>query len=386
MDEFARYLVDALPNAEVRVFCSQAEYRSKNKAQSGDGIAVERLSFAKVPVPGNIGRLLTSMIEGRKLAREAVKWGDVVISMTDPPLLGYWIARELDRLGDRAPVWIEWTMDLYPEAFVAAGLSTPKNPIYKTIEKKLKDVTPDAFICLGPEQAKFVAERRTSHAPTFILPCGIVDRSDFEGGELPSWRVDEDRIVFVYAGNIGQAHCVDLLPTLIECSDPEKHVFVLALYGAHADATKQRVSSASNVKHVEYVSYAEAIHADVHIASLDPTWNHVCVPSKAVSSVCLGKPILYAGNDASDNSNMLARGMWRVERDGELAEYKAQLTEVLSIISAPEMRSEKQSNALKIAGDLASLRNSTFAEINDWISSNVPANGIAPSEGPKTVI
>ncbi|MEM6898332.1 MAG: hypothetical protein AAF583_00980 [Pseudomonadota bacterium] len=367
LEELARYLVKALPSADLKVFCSEAKYRSQNTSPHGAHIQVERLPFKGLPLPGKIGRLINGMLEGHELAKRASDWGDIVISMTDPPLLGYWMAREIERRGQKAPVWIEWTMDLYPEAFVAAGLASPKNPVLRSIKQKLRQVVPDAYICLGDAQAKYVAEQRGADAPTFIVPCGVLDRAEFWGGGVPAWRANENRIVFVYAGNIGEAHCPDFLPSIVRVSDPEKHLFVLALYGAHAERTRDLISEAVNVTHLDYISHNDAAHADVHIASLIPRWNHICVPSKAVSSISLGKPILYSGDNRSDNSMMLADAMWRIQPElFDREQNAAHLSSLMDEISNRQALVGKSAQAEKMADQLLETQHDTFAEIAAW--------------------
>lgn len=365
--ELARHLMATIPSAEIKMFCSAAEYAANRAVDSDRDVAVDRLKTLRLPVPGKGGRLVNSMIEGRELARRAVRWADLVISLTDPPLLGYWIAREIEQCGPAAPTWIEWTMDIYPEAFMSARLSTETNPFFRELSRKLQDVTPDAFICLGPKQAAYVLERRQSDAKVFVLPCGLVAR-DNDPGEAPErLRSRDEKILFCYAGNVGEAHCPNLLPLLVDASDPEKHAFVFSLYGTHADAVKTKVASASNVELVDYVSPEQALHADVHIASLKPEWNHVCVPSKAVSSVSLGKPMLYVGDANADNGHMLEPALWRLDRNADLDVYRRDLAEMLDIISQPGEIQRRSQNAQAVARDLVDLKRRTFADISTWI-------------------
>ena len=67
-----------------------------------------------------------------------------LITLTDPPLLNYWVARLCRR---RRIPWIYWSMDLYPEAFAAAGLAKPGGVLYRHFKKELLRSTPALRSC-----------------------------------------------------------------------------------------------------------------------------------------------------------------------------------------------------------------------------------------------
>src|SRR5690554_4114784 len=61
-------------------------------------------------------RLIFNLYEGYLLLKKAIKINsNVIVTLTDPPLLTFWAALLLRK---RNIKWVSWTMDLYPDAFV----------------------------------------------------------------------------------------------------------------------------------------------------------------------------------------------------------------------------------------------------------------------------
>lgn len=56
------------------------------------------------------------------------------------------------------------------------------------------------------------------------------------------------------------------------------------------------------------------------MASLLPSWNHVCVPSKVVSAICSGIPVLYNANEESEGAYMFSDAIWLVSDSANIKE------------------------------------------------------------------
>lgn len=311
-------------------------------------------------------RLAQSLILGRQMARQAVGWADVILSQTDPPLLGFWLAWY--RLFSRRPVaWIEWTMDLFPEAFTAAGIISRRNLIYRALAKFLSRHPADAYVCLGEAQATAVRRLRSASSPIVVLPCGIVT-SAIQTAEIPPWRKNENRIVLAYAGNLGLAHCPELLPALLQVADPGKFAFVFALQGEQASKVRARLQEHTNIFWTNHLSHSDLSFADVAIVSLRAQYTDVCVPSKAVSSICLGRPILFAGEPDSDTALMFGDAIWRVPIPPDGRYDESQLLDVLSQITDPAQRISKKRRAREIGADLHEMQSGAFRNLATLIT------------------
>ena len=362
--ELISYLRRYDPRIEMRVYAGAATYGiGENKGTSTD-VEVVRIGRGG-RYRGKLGRLVQSISVGRRMADEALAWADVIVSLTDPPLLGLWIGRKRART-KQSVRWIEWTMDLFPEAFAAAKLVRKSNPVYKLISASQRKYVSDAYICLGEEQSKALELLRGVKRPTVVLPCGIVD-TPVSSQNVPAWRQTERRIVIVYAGNLGEAHCPYFLPALVDAADPSQFAFLFAIHGVRAPTVHERLRDRTNIHWADRINHAELVHADVHAASLHPDWTHTCVPSKAVTTICLGRPLLFAGDPQSDTVAMLNRASWilPVPRDGVYDRHL--IRSILDDIADPEKLSSKVREAKLLAAELRARKGQALADIADFV-------------------
>lgn len=160
-------------------------------------------------------RIVAGLVDGFLLIRRAlrVRQGPLLI-MTSPPMLPFWASLLLRRTS----YWL-WSMDLFPEGFAAEGKVSPQNPVYRWIIRQTYKHAPHRLIALGPRQAAHVLGLYNQPIPTTVLPCGVLmhqQRDDV----VPAWRSEPDMIYIGYAGNVGQAHSVEFLKSVIRHLDP----------------------------------------------------------------------------------------------------------------------------------------------------------------------
>lgn len=303
-------------------------------------------------------RGLAAFTDGRRLATQAAEHA-AVLSLTDPPFLAFHLARRLP-LGC---LWIEWTMDLYPAAVRAAlGLARGRHCRYWGGRR------PDLRLHLGPGQAAFAAP--PGAPPSVILPAGVRDPVGF----TPEAPAQDGRIRLIYAGNLGRAHWADALPLLAAACDPARFQLTVAAYGAGAAQTRARLRGFS---HVDWrdgpLADAELDAGHAHIASLRDNWTHVCVPSKAVSALCRGRPILFFGAAASDVWGWADGGGWRL--DPNPAAVAHGLPGVLQEIAAPASLAAATRRAQE-AGDRLRLAESRGVKaLAAWLDGSVKGAG-----------
>jgi len=287
--------------------------------QYGGGVLISKVNGKVFKLPAwyngkhKLKRLIGTFIESFHLVKKAIKVNrGTIILMTDPPFLHFWAALLLNK---NTP-WILWTMDLYPEAFAANGLIDKENFIYRFYMKIIKRITPKKVIALGSFQAEYINKRYKSTIPNFILPCGVFHKKDIKG--IPKWHEGSNKIHFGYVGNLGEAHSLIALKTLIEQLDPIRHHFILSVYGSKATSILEFVKDNPVVTVVEKVERHQLTYIDIHTISLLPSWNNICVPSKAVSGVCAGSTILFFGSQQIDTWDLLQNAGWMIKEDNQL--------------------------------------------------------------------
>ena len=149
--ELAGYLVDR--GLLVNIITVDGEYQGGGGEVKPAGNVFQIKTFYNGK--SKAMRLLSNLYEGFSMVRKSGSFSpDVTICMTDPPLLNMWAAMLL-----RKRKWILWSMDLYPEAFAAAGLVSKGNLFYKVIDKVVLSNKPSHIISLGPYQNEYLLEK-----------------------------------------------------------------------------------------------------------------------------------------------------------------------------------------------------------------------------------
>lgn len=306
-----------------------------------------------------ICRLLISLLDGFRLIFSACRMtdADVRIVLTNPSLINFWAALFKHFCRSR---WVFWTMDLYPDAFCSAGLVSSGNSVFRIINQYVYRHIPDFMIVLGEQQYGYLKDKYKTEIPHTILPCGINPVHQGTGEAAPWWKeLYKDKIILCYAGNLGEAHDDYFLIRLIELLDPGKFVFVLALYGAKAGRVLPVVSSIAGVVLTDYVSTEELAFADINVASLLTCWDHVCVPSKVVSAICAGTPVLYNASERSEGYTMFPNAVWLIP---ETDDYDEAIKAFYQSVDRETIRQKKKA-ALEYADRLAAMQENAFQEI-----------------------
>lgn len=277
-------------------------------------------------------RFIGNFAEGFLLIRKAVQLkSSFVVTFTDPPLLNFWAAYYLKKKGIK---WIYWTMDLYPDAFVSAKLITENNFVFKKINRILAKNLPDFVVGLGKEQVKYLFDRFNFETEHTYIPCGVHNIK--KNKDKPEW-LDDKFLMFCYAGNLGEAHSVLFLKAFIDHLNPANHRLILSLYGSNADEINKYAKSIPNVVFTDKIERPDLAYIDVHLVSLIPEWNHVCVPSKAVSAVCSGGAMLFCGNEKADTWVMLKDFGWKIPYTLDPIEMARSVQSFLHIITKEEI-------------------------------------------------
>ncbi|HEX5152070.1 MAG TPA: hypothetical protein VFW07_11535 [Parafilimonas sp.] len=302
-------------------------------------------------------RLFSNLYEGLALLVKSNSLNpDVTICLTDPPLLNFWASLLL-----RKKKWILWTMDLYPEAFNSGNLASKKNIFYKLIDKIVKKHPPAHFITLGPVQSNYIREKYREQITITEIPCGIFQPKTHDNilQEKPLWATEDDKIYLGYCGNLGEAHSLRFLYECLNNFDPEKHVFILSVYGLKAKEALAYAKDRKGVKVLSSVNKIDLKYIDVHLASLKEEWINVCVPSKTVSSVCAGSAFLYCGLPQSDNWQLLHDAGWIIDAKQNISIAVKHFLDGLS----KEELDEKKQKARKISGELNCSKQEAFRNV-----------------------
>jgi hypothetical protein len=310
--DLAKYLIEKY-SVEVRVVCIR-----KNDAGGGSirQPVGKVFSIPSIYKGHRIGlKLLAGFFDGLTLIITClfVKKG-TVICMTSPPLLPFWASLFFRIFRVR---WFLWTMDLFPEAFVANNKLRANSWLYKFIIKITYSYKPQLLIALGHNQAMHVLNYYKNKPEYIVLPCGVF--TEYEKDEnKPEWAKQHGKIIFGYCGNLGAPHSVEFLENFIKYMNPEKHHLVLAVYGIHAEKILNIANNKKGISVLSNVPRSLLHNIDVHLVSLLPSFTHTAVPSKGMSAICTGGSMLFCGTEEADTWQLLKEAGWLINIKKEM--------------------------------------------------------------------
>jgi hypothetical protein len=125
------------------------------------------------------------------------------------------------------------------------------------------------------------------------------------------------------------------------------------------------------------MNHTDLAFADVHVASLRPQWTHVCVPSKAVTTICLGRPLIFAGDRRSDTARMLGEAAWIIPFPKDGRYDGAVIDGVLSEICSSERREAKCADARRLAVKLRGGKERALSDAVELVGDTAVNNGFA---------
>jgi glycosyltransferase involved in cell wall biosynthesis len=234
---------------------------------------------------------------------------DVVIAMTDPPIIG--LAAVLASRRHRAR-FVFLCQDIFPEVAVLLEdfRSTTVNRVLERVNRYLVRRA-DAIIALGDTMKRRLVEGKGAAADGVSVIHNWADCNALVPGpkDNPFARAHglRDRFVVMHAGNIGLSQNLDVVLDAAEQLRAHEAIrFVFVGDGARRTALEARARERHlpNVSFLPYQpreemakSYASA---DLFLVSLKPGLAGYIVPSKLYSILASGRPYVAAVEDACE--------------------------------------------------------------------------------------
>jgi glycosyltransferase involved in cell wall biosynthesis len=240
---------------------------------------------------------------------------DVVTTLTTPPIIGL-IGTLLRRLKGSRHIY--WSMDLHPDASLALGRMSIRQPVVRLLAW-LSDLAyreADKVVVLGPYMMDRIAAKRVRPERLTMIP--VWSRRD----EIyPMPREDhplreelglEGKFVAMYSGNLGLAHCFgEFLEAARRLRHRDDVVFLFVGDGPRL-AELQSVQSAEGLANIRFLKYfpREMLHAslttaDVHLISMREEMTGIVVPGKLYGAMASGRPTLFVGPDHCESADTI---------------------------------------------------------------------------------
>ena len=322
----AQHLTDlaeslAAEGHEVQVVCSRGGYRDGSsrppRHEVHNGVTVHRVDAT------SLGRrnTLTRMTDYLSFYLRAFWLGlflprfDVVTTLTTPPIIGL-IGTLLRRLKGSRHIY--WSMDLHPDASLALGKMSGRNPVVRML-RWLSDFVyrqADKVVVLGPYMMDRIAAKGVRADRLTLIP--VWSRRD----EIyPMPREDhplreelglEGKFVAMYSGNLGLAHSfVEFLETARRLRHRSDVVFLFVGDGPRLAEVKS-AQAAEGLENLRFLKYfpREMLHAslsiaDVHLISMREEMTGIVVPGKLYGAMASGRPTLFIGPDHCESADTI---------------------------------------------------------------------------------
>ncbi len=303
----------AAGGAEVHVVTSRLRYDDANASLAPheviDGVEIHRVWTSGFGRGNLLGRALDYMGFYVTASAELIglaEAGDVVVAMTDPPLLSVvagWVARL------RGVRLVNWLQDLFPEVAANLGMAPARGP-GGSLLRWLRDGSlrhAAANVVLGRLMRERVAALGVDPRKIEVIANwadGALLRP-LDRGAHPlraEWGLD-GKFVVGYSGNLGRVH---EFRTVLDAADALRAqtdiVFLFVGGGARkvalAMAAEER--GLSNVLFKPYqprASLGQSLSAaDVHLVTLRPELEGLVVPSKFYGVAAVGRPTIFIGD------------------------------------------------------------------------------------------
>jgi glycosyltransferase involved in cell wall biosynthesis len=238
---------------------------------------------------------------------------DVVIAMTDPPIIG--LAALTARRGARFAFFCQ---DVFPE--VAALLEDFQSPwANRTLDRinRLLIRQSDRVIVIGERMARRLIEEKGARPDCVTIIHNWADTAaivpDASANPFSQAQALEGRFVVLHAGNLGQGqHLGGVMDAAASLSDLRDVVFLFIGDGTRRVAL-QTEAAERQLANVRFVGFQPREHlrwtyasADLCLISLRPGLSGYIVPSKLYPILAAGRPFV-AAIDADSEAADIAR-------------------------------------------------------------------------------
>lgn len=227
--------------------------------------------------------------------------------------------------------------DFFPQSAVDLGLMTTRSPshrLFRHIEKGLYSSS-DAIGVMSSRNVEYLVAHnravdpgRVEVCPNSIKPlepsvCSAVK------SERPSIRaeysVPQDRVVFLYGGNISRAQGIDFIIDVAKRFDECAGSHLLFVGSGNEVARLRKEVASAGVSNVQVIGHLSkdkfdrvAAACDVGLVFLDHRFTIANIPSRTLSHINLSQPIIAATDEFTDFGEIISAGqfgLWSVSSD-----------------------------------------------------------------------
>jgi glycosyltransferase involved in cell wall biosynthesis len=339
---------------EVHVLCGQGTYKPGTprppKNQTHNGVQIHRVAATSFGRKSTVHRMIDylSFYLRAFMAALFLPRFDVIATLTTPPIIGL-IGTFLRHLKGSRHVF--WSMDLHPDASIALGRMSTKNPVVAWLAWMSDAVyrQADKVVVLGPYMADRIASKRVRRDRLAIIP--VWSRRDEiyplprEGHPLRASLGLDGKFVAMYSGNLGLAHSFsEVIEAARRLRDRDDLVF-LFVGGGPRMAEVREAKEADGLYNIRLMDYfpREQLHAslsvaDVHLITMRSEMTGVVVPGKLYGAMASGRPTLFVGPDHCESADTIRNADCGLTV--RLGDADGLVEALITLIADPELAAE----------------------------------------------
>jgi colanic acid biosynthesis glycosyl transferase WcaI len=331
----------AAAGREVHVVTSRLRYDGPAQPYPAEetiaGVRVHRVwtsSFGRRNLPGRAIDYATFYAGATAKLLRLLSAGDLVIAMTDPPLISACAALAASLRSART---INWQQDIFPEIASELGFHA-LGPLLRGVRTwSLRRAAMN--VAVGERMARRLREIGGSSIQVRVIHNWadgerIRPIASETSALRHTWGAG-DSFVAGYCGNMGRVH--DLATILAACArlkDDSTILFAFVGGGAKKWEVEEavRTHALANVRLQPYVDdthLGDALGAcDVHLISLLPRLEGLVVPSKFYGIAAAGRPMIFVGDPEGEIGKLISsHQLGATVRPGDVDGFVAALLE-----------------------------------------------------------
>ena len=257
-------------------------------------------AFDKNRLLGRVARQVVLSIGLTVAVMRRAMWNDTVLAVTNPPPLVFLLGclRRFKRFK-----FMLLVHDIFPENGAAVGIYSEETTLYRIL-KRFSDKaysSADVIISIGRDMADVIKAKILGPPPDVHL---IENWADIDGvrpisrglSRIGEWGLSE-KVVVLYAGNLGRAQGISELMRILSRIRNEDVHFVISGAGVNMDNIKTNPMSFVTLQ-PPFTRDEQSVvlgSCDIGLVTLGRGMYGLGVPSKAYNLMAAGKPILFIG-------------------------------------------------------------------------------------------
>jgi glycosyltransferase involved in cell wall biosynthesis len=305
-------------NYDVSVLCGQPSYWARGVRapfrEIRNHVDVQRCratTFDKNRILARIINLITISLSIFFVALFRIRRKDIVIVVTNPPLLPYLTALACRVKGAR---FILLVHDVYPDMLTRLGMLKAQSIIYSLLNRAsiwLYQST-ERILVLGRDMQRLVAGKLSSNTDRVVIATNWASSemtvpSPRKNNKLLETLQLKEKFVIEYFGNMGHPHCIEDLIDAAELLmlDTDIH-FLLVGWGvkkgwAVKEKQDRKLDNMTIIDPLPRDQSCDVQNAcDIAINTLSRDMSGISVPSRTYNVMAAGKPMLAVCDEDSE--------------------------------------------------------------------------------------